>query len=513
MSDEARSTRTRIVAETVCLSIGSALFAAGIFIYFSWQPLWHTDLWGHLAYGRWMTEHGHLPRTDPFLPWNNGERFIDTAWLSQWIGYRVYRAGGVGGIQWIYAGTIALAATLLARSIARRTRSLLWGLVGAAIFLAIDWEQLKIVRPQIAGLLCYVLLLAIVLEPPRSFDGARIAALFVLWANLHGSFVIGWISLAALWAEQMIRSSLGIGHRSIHQRLRRHLAKLLGVAIVATLVNPYGPLLYGEVGRVALNTNVRDLIEWKPLVAMPRQFTVFVIAIIASFLVLFRTRVHRSRNESLLWFILAVLTMLTSRMIVWWGPVAGWMIAYQASFRWSCRGRFRCDGRRVGVPRMRSLAMGMAILGAAILVTPAGLSWLGIRPLEFEQAVSTQTPTAATEYLLAHPPRGVIFNPLEWGDYLVWAGPHRLQVFANSHVHLIPRPIWQDYLNVHGGNEEALAMLARHDVEVVVADPNRQGRLISMLRAVDSWHMTFEDDRAMIFARRRATERERTSPN
>ncbi|GIS58273.1 MAG: hypothetical protein CM1200mP2_04980 [Planctomycetaceae bacterium] len=26
------------------------------------RPLWHTDLWGHLAYGRWMIEHGGAPR-------------------------------------------------------------------------------------------------------------------------------------------------------------------------------------------------------------------------------------------------------------------------------------------------------------------------------------------------------------------------------------------------------------------------------------------------------------------
>ncbi len=30
--------------------------------------LWHNDLWGHIAYGRWIVDHKALPETEPLMP-------------------------------------------------------------------------------------------------------------------------------------------------------------------------------------------------------------------------------------------------------------------------------------------------------------------------------------------------------------------------------------------------------------------------------------------------------------
>ena len=48
--------------------LGLIVALGGLFVFLSHRPLWHTDLWGHLAYGRWMWEHGALPATEPFMP-------------------------------------------------------------------------------------------------------------------------------------------------------------------------------------------------------------------------------------------------------------------------------------------------------------------------------------------------------------------------------------------------------------------------------------------------------------
>jgi hypothetical protein len=180
------------------------LFSSVVLVYFAWQPLWHTDLWGHLSYGRWISEARSLPQTEPFLPWDADRPLVDTAWLSQWIGYTVFRALGIGGIQVLFAGGIALAAGMLAHAILRMCGSAFWGIVGAILFLMVDWEQLRIVRPQLAGLVCYSILLATVLRPPQRFDRVRIAILFIVWANLHGSFVMGWLVLLAMCAGRAI---------------------------------------------------------------------------------------------------------------------------------------------------------------------------------------------------------------------------------------------------------------------------------------------------------------------
>jgi len=38
----------------------------GVFLLTSFNRLNHTDLWGHLAFGRYIVEHGAVPTGDPF---------------------------------------------------------------------------------------------------------------------------------------------------------------------------------------------------------------------------------------------------------------------------------------------------------------------------------------------------------------------------------------------------------------------------------------------------------------
>ena len=43
-------------------------FWAILFMYFSYTPLFYSDIWGHVNYGLWMLDHGRLPLEDPFTP-------------------------------------------------------------------------------------------------------------------------------------------------------------------------------------------------------------------------------------------------------------------------------------------------------------------------------------------------------------------------------------------------------------------------------------------------------------
>src|SRR5262245_39275119 len=80
---------------------------AGVLWYFSGRPLYHTDLWGHLGYGRWIAGHGRLPPTDPFMAWAPDAAFVDTAWLWQLATYAVYRLGDVTGLQLLQGTLVA----------------------------------------------------------------------------------------------------------------------------------------------------------------------------------------------------------------------------------------------------------------------------------------------------------------------------------------------------------------------------------------------------------------------
>ena len=69
---------------------GFTVFVGLIFLFFNYRPLWHTDLWGHLSYGRLLWETGGFPATEPLMPLATGVPFVDTAWLSQLVGFAAF---------------------------------------------------------------------------------------------------------------------------------------------------------------------------------------------------------------------------------------------------------------------------------------------------------------------------------------------------------------------------------------------------------------------------------------
>jgi len=56
-----------------------------LFLTLNYLPLQVTDLWGHVAYGQWIWQHGSMPTADPVSALADGMRVVDTAWLSQVI--------------------------------------------------------------------------------------------------------------------------------------------------------------------------------------------------------------------------------------------------------------------------------------------------------------------------------------------------------------------------------------------------------------------------------------------
>ena len=82
---------------------GVTVSLAVVFCYFVFLPLWHTDLWGHLSYGRYLHRTVALPETEPLMPLSEGVSFVDTAWLCQLLGYETIRLFGALGLQYLHA--------------------------------------------------------------------------------------------------------------------------------------------------------------------------------------------------------------------------------------------------------------------------------------------------------------------------------------------------------------------------------------------------------------------------
>ncbi len=237
----------------------------------------HTGLAGdayyQLATGRWMLAHHAVIRHDVFSYTVYGKPWLVEEWgyalLLAWL---VAHVGAVS--YWLISAGACCGALLL--SVAR------WRKVGAgwlwtaclSIVAAAGMFLLVTPRPQDLSYLFFAgLLLLLTLARQRTVWLVAVPPLLLIWANIHGSFLLGlgMIALEVIWS---VFPRLN-GRLRVSQRLP---VKAAGLTLVgslgATLVNPHGPFLWTYAFKVSSSPVLTSLIA---RVAEPR-FPLIVLA-------------------------------------------------------------------------------------------------------------------------------------------------------------------------------------------------------------------------------------------
>ncbi|GIX04012.1 MAG: hypothetical protein KatS3mg113_1018 [Planctomycetaceae bacterium] len=485
---------------------GWVLAACCIYLWYSVQPLWHTDLWGHLSYGRWMWEHGRLPDPEPLMPLAHGMPFVNTSWLAQLLGYAGYRWAGLAGLQGGGAVLITISALLLARLTWLKTRHSAAALCAWIVFLALDWHVLRMVRPQLCGLTIFLLVLLLTLGGrSRPYTGWCLAGWHAVWANIHGSFVIGLGLLAALWLGRgydVLRRTRHI-QAVFRDRIFWRYAWWFELSATAGLLNPWGWGLYREVLAFPSHPNVQALSEWQPMMIREPHGWLFALSVLL-LVVVYRLTPRRIQTWEVLCLAgLAVGSLWSVRLIAFYAPVAAYLLSRHAFHTI----RNRWPNSSLQPPAIRAGKWSIVALGLVWIAfgfSPLGIWTLhGKQPL-LRQAVSAWTPWQAVDYLREKQVRGLVWNSYEWGDYLLWAAPQDIQVFVASHVPQIPPEVWQHYLQVAESGPEWHIVLDRYGINTVILDKAHRNTLLRRLREDPQWQLGYEDRLAAVFIRKRS---------
>ncbi|MFO1095530.1 MAG: hypothetical protein U0992_19835 [Planctomycetaceae bacterium] len=491
------------------LVAGSAAVLGLLYLFLSYTPIWHTDVWGHLSYGRWIAQTGHVPMTEPLLPLASGVPFVDTAWLSQWISYIAFSHWGVAALQGLYAACVTGIVAVLGITLLRRTRRVPPTVFGLVSFGWLNYQPLSVQRPQIVGMLCFTLLFCWLTSARwRRWYWFAIPVMFALWANLHGSFPMGLILIAVLAVGTAIDAGRRLKESAGAFRFRPvvRLLLLFEICAAAALINPYGIGIYTEILTFAGNPNLSDLVEWDPLnVRMPHGLAAAAVAALLA--LAYRLSPRRVRlSEALVLFVFGGLALWHSRMLVWWSIPAGYYLGLHVGAIWQLHDTVAPQpARRTG----RWTVVTIGVLWICFAYTPLGLALLHGLPQDpakaeqqFRRSVSRQTPVSAVAYLKDHRLPGPIFNTYEWGDYLQWAGPADRSAFVNSHAHLIPTDVWQDYMQISHAAENWQLGLDRYGINTILIDQRVRGPLIATLKRNEQWKFEYEDDIAALFVRK-----------
>jgi len=196
------------------------------------------------------------------------------------------------------------------------------------------------------------------------------------------------------------------------------------------------------------------------------------------------------------------------RMLVWWAIPVAYYTAMHMNAVWNKQAARMKSRREPAAPPHRSglwsvIAVASVWIGFAL--SPIGIFALHGKPQPFKASVSADTPLGALEYLRKRkePFHGQVFNSYEWGDFLGWAGPDGMKLFVNTHVHTIPREIWQAYQSISMAGTNWENQLDRYSVNYVIIDPRQLRSLASQLRSDTNWTKAYEDGISVIFIRKK----------
>lgn len=488
---------------------GMVALIAFTYLLFSIRPLWHTDLWGHLSYGRHIWNTGAIPSTEPLMTLASGTSFVDSSWLCQLVGYGAWLVGGKAALASGFGALVALSLGLLLFRVHNRTRSGLFATLAIGMTTWINWHQLAIIRPQAVGFLLFCGLFFVLLRRDWSKTNWWVVpGMFALWANMHGSFLVGLGLLSCFVlgrAIDVVRRS-GKPAALLHDVRLRRLFVLTELATIATLINPYGLGLYATVLTFGSNPNLASIVEWQPLTISMAQGQAAAVAALLLFLT-YRVSPRRvATAEVLALAVFGAAALWTSRMILWWAPLAAVLLALHGAAAWrKWRGlELNLESApRASMWTIFSIGISLVVFQLSHIggVALAAISGKDVAERADKVVVSRLTPVGAAKYLVENPPHGLVFNTYESGDYLQWAGPEGLQVFVNSHAHLAPTDVWNAYMNIIERRANWLSMLDRYGVNAIVLDKRFRSAMIDSLSQNEDWRLRFSDDRSAVFFR------------
>ncbi len=442
-----------IVAATVAAILAIVSVAHGIS---------DADYFWHITAGKLIADTGRVPSSDPFSFTWAGQPWTAHEWLGELLVYGLSRIFGQTGMVIAFglfsAGIVAVLATMLIR----RGVSLL-ALVLPLILMVLLIGPYTTIRPQVLSwlLLAVVLWLLASLRPENARCAWLLVPLFVLWANLHGLYVIG-LGVVATYAAFTL-----IGRTPL--RLVKGTVVLTAIgSLLASMLTPAGPigLLYPLRYVDAGDWGLANILEWQSPNFHDPAHLPFLLLIVA--LVVVGLRPAPGWMTALAVGSTAM-GLLALRNIPLAAVLATPALALSIQSLLGERRLFGRTRRRTGASQRRLMEMSAAVM--VVIVTAVMFAPLGLGA-GAQQAVAHSFPVAALDRLERIRPDAHVLAEYGWGGYVI----HQLyakggRVFVDGRNDMYSQQILDDYLHIRNADAGWQGLIARYRVQAILLPP------------------------------------------
>lgn len=441
------------------LALGGVMFAIAVT-----KGVQDPDFFWHLTAGQLISETGKIPATDPFSFTWFGRPWTPHEWLSELLIYRLFFAvGRIGALLAFGLFPVAIFGTLAAALARQGARAFALGMPFAlGAFVLIGYVTL---RPQaVSWLLLAVLiwfLLAARPEHPRRM--LLLVPLFVLWANLHGLYVIG-LGVVGLYALFTLA-----GRTPMSPAKGWCLATLAGV-IGASLLTPAGPIgiLYPLRYIDAGDWGLANIQEWQsPNFHEPAHIG-FLLLIVA--LGLNGGRRTPGWLVALSWIGVALgLLALRNAPIAVVFSMPALVLGLEARLRERDARRARrpmAPSRALGRRMMELAAAVVIVVGSAVVLIPHDLD------ASIDRNLARRFPVAGIDRLLQLAPDANLLAEYGWGGYAISRiYVHGGRVFVDGRNDMYSQQVLEDYSTIRAADPGWQELATRYGVEAILLPP------------------------------------------
>ncbi len=388
-------------------------------------PIRDNDLFWHLATGKWIVEHKTLPEADPFAYTTSlkaQEEFVRAKiiltqyWLANLLQYGIFSFSGFNGI--IILRVLIVLLTLLVIFAHLRSRGLRT-LPNLLLLLPISFVLIhyKGDRPNQMTFL-FLALFLFLLDALKKGEkkGYLLPIVYILWANMHGGFILGGAIAGLVFATELFRP---VFFRTY--LLNKKLLLFMGLICMAGFLNPNGyNVIYSMLFETS-QTQTASIGESKgPFFFISTGNYLYVwIQSISFFLALsyLLSRLYlqftKKRDSILLAldeiFILLFLSVLSFTSIRY---IPLFVIALVPMVSPLFSGRFQALVLRLSryfVPELLIVAASIWTISTAYNDT-----------LVKNAAISSYYPDDAVQFIKEKEIKGHFFNYYDWGGYFIW---------------------------------------------------------------------------------------------
>lgn len=442
------------------------------------RSLQDADTYWQIVVGQSIIDHRAWPHTDIYSFTKSGAPWISSSWLAQVLYAASYAAIGWAGPVILAAFGTASAFALLARILCRRFAA------AHAIIVAMAAVVLSahhfLARPH---LLALPVMVAWVSGLVNASDARRapsfwLLPLIVLWANLHGGFVLGLVLIApfaldALWnAPAPQRMTLALRWAAF------------GVcALVASWITPYGwNSLLAARQILDLGPAMPFIAEWRP--ADFSGLGVFEMCLLAALAAALWRGIVLSPPRILLVLGLLHMALSHNRNIEVFALLTPLVIAAPLAAQLGRTEAMR-PGRAAGI---------VAVILAAIAAT-----WMFTARHTYTPMVA-QTPAAAVDVLKTRKASRILHNA-GFGGYLITQG---IPTFFDGRGELYGAAFMVDAFDALALRkvDGFLGLLDAYKIDATLLTPETPA--VGLLDRLDGWQRIYADDVAVVHVRKPA---------